>query len=303
MCFAASEEQDEHPAEHEKHQQRLPPTLIESRSYGDGDTRLRREQFKRLAEAFLWTNGSGQAIFDAVLARGSHMKTALAVICLSILAAACGDQSQPPGAVQMPTIDLTRPISLQEEQALIWSAVRERFLSQSCHSEQVTRGSNTTQQDADGARQMSAWLEQTLRAPEYTLVEERATGRPPNGGERYWSQGVRRTYRYEDGSINFTLGTDSGQGHYFHGGYGEQDTLWAAVSSCVALPTGVTILDTTFDEEGKNASVTYTVQWRLNKFGQALNGSGLGSVAAPTERESQAHLRRLDAVGWRVEGL
>lgn len=223
--------------------------------------------------------------------------------------AACGNRNQgPPTTQESPAPVLvppapSRPISLEEEQQLIWSAVRERYLSQSCSSESVNRGSNTTEQDADGARQMSAWLERTLVAPDYTLVEERATGRPPRSNEQYWSQGQRRRYRYDDDGISFTLQTDSGQGHYFHGGYGPQDTLWSNVSSCTSLPTGVTILDTNFDDEGKNASVTYTVQWRLNKFANALNASGLGTVSAPAERESTAHLRRLDATGWRVEGL
>lgn len=241
--------------------------------------------------------------------RGARMKRWLLSLGALLAVAACDSQpgtstTNPlPGGGQQAPVDPNRPISIDEERTLIWNAVWQEYLSDSCRPEQITRGSSSTNDDADGARQMSAWIEQLLASGEYTLVEEQATGAPPRSNEQYWNQGVRRTYSYDDGGVRFRLRTDSGHGHYFHGGRGPQDVLWSSISSCTSLPTSVTILDTNFSADNKNASVTYTVQWRLNSFAQALNSSNLGSVSAPAERERQARLRRLDALGWRVESL
>lgn len=235
----------------------------------------------------------------------------IALVLIGIVAAtvsSCGDKredsapSQARSGVSGPS-DPDRPISMSEEERLVWEAVRRRFGSSECRTEQIVRGSSTTNEDPDGARRMATWLEQELKPPTYQLLEQRETGRPPKGRETVWDQGIVRRFQFEDDGFTFMVKTDTGRGHYFHGAYGPQDTLWARASGCTLLPIGVTILDTNFGADEKTADVTYTVRWRLNKFGAAINRSGLASVIVPTDPERRATLRRLDATGWRVESM
>jgi hypothetical protein len=69
---------------------------------------------------------------------------------------------------------------------------------------------------------------------------------------------------------------------------------------CQVTPSNVNILDITEDDSGKEARVTFTLDYQLTPLAQGVQGLGFKVQDLPQQQQITSFLRRLDATGWQI---
>lgn len=153
-------------------------------------------------------------------------------------------------------------------------------------------GAQTSQISGMAAVHGSEWLYDHLVKGD-TAYQPAGVDQGPNPGE------VVKKFRYAEAG-GFVPVAYSLRLFEVTGGAVERHLM---VQICPNVPVQIHVLDRTLSPSGKEATVTYTVDWKLSDAAVQLNEAGLGGFRTnrSSAQQQTKTLRKLDAIGWRVE--